>query len=141
MSRKAEGPYKLTPHFTEGSSLISSRFFPACSAPRRSAPRRVASRRSAPLDTPLNSTPISPLRGLLGKGDKPPPRYCSLISPVVLRRLTTAANSHPRNHLRPVLHPGRPLVFATPSNRQLRYLSGPHSRLSTIVVTFLISSF
>lgn len=24
---KTEGPYKLTPHFTEGSSLISSRFF------------------------------------------------------------------------------------------------------------------
>lgn len=28
VSRGAKGFYKLTPHFTEGSSLISSRFFP-----------------------------------------------------------------------------------------------------------------
>lgn len=49
-----------------------------------------------PLDTSLNSTPIPPLRGLFGEGNRPPPRYCSLISPVVLRRLTTTANSHPR---------------------------------------------
>lgn len=30
---KSGSPYKLTPHFTEGSSLISSRFFPPYSAP------------------------------------------------------------------------------------------------------------
>lgn len=96
VSRKAGSPYKLTPHFTESSSLISLRFFPPS--------RRV------PLDTSLNSTPIPPLRGLFGEGNRPPPRYCSLISPVVLRRLTTTANSHPRNHLRPILLPGCPLV-------------------------------
>lgn len=112
VSRKAESPYKLTPHFTEGSSLISSRFFPL-------APHRA--------DTSLNSTSIPPLRGLLGEGNRPPPRYCSLISPVVLRRLTTAANSHLRNHLRHVLHPGCPLVSPTLD--------------SFVVVTFLISSF
>lgn len=97
LSQEMGSPYKLTPHFTEGSSLISSRFF-------HLTPRRV------PLDTSLNSTPIPPLRGLLGERNRPPPRYCSLISPVVLRRLTTAANSHPCNHLRPILHPGCPLV-------------------------------
>lgn len=48
VSRKAGSPYKLTPHFTEGSSLISSRFF------FHLTPRRV------PLDTSLNSTPIPP---------------------------------------------------------------------------------
>lgn len=33
VSRKAGSPYKLTPHFTESSSLISLRFFPPYFAP------------------------------------------------------------------------------------------------------------
>lgn len=113
MSRKAKSPYKLTPHFTESSSLISSRFF----FPPYSAYYRV------PLDTSLNSTPIPPLLGLLGEGNRPSPRYCSLISPVVLRRLTTAANSHPRNHLRPILHPGCPLVSSKAFTRRSHILN------------------
>lgn len=57
VSRKAGSPYKLTPHFTEGSSLISSRFL----------------LRAVPLDTSLNSTPIPPLRGLLRGGKQATP--------------------------------------------------------------------
>jgi len=64
VSRRAESPYKLTPHFTEGSSLISSRFF-------HLTPRRV------PLDTSLNSTPIPPPRG--GKQAIPPPTVRSFL--------------------------------------------------------------
>lgn len=97
VSQEAGSPYKLTPHFTEGSSLISSRFFPPYSAP--CATRHFFKFHPNPAST---WTP---------RGEKQAtPRYCSLISPVVLRRLTTAANSYPRNHLRPILHPGCPLV-------------------------------
>jgi len=96
VSRRAESPYKLTPHFTVGSSLISSRFFHLSSTP--CATRHFFK---------FHPNPASS-----GRETGHPSPYCSLISPVVLRRLTTTANSHPRNHLRLVLL-GCPLVSPT----------------------------
>lgn len=132
---KTEGSYKLTPHFTEGSSLISSRFLPSYPT----------------LDTPLNSTLTSPVPtpSLTEEGTNSSRRYCSLISPVVLRRLTGLVPPSPQVHLhphplvKPAPHPRRVLFLLVHSaSLRLRFLSSASFRRSHILnIVFLKISF